>query len=179
MCLYAGLWISGNVSGRMMTWLFWVALIFFAVSYTDITAGHRGLFFLLPMVCVPMGILLYFYRRGILSGDLEAYKDCAADFLALAGVILTCLAVRVHPAEEYHPTWGDRPDGRKLRTLDPMAVVANYIMPTRGGSSNFIRESVEISAMERYIREKRKQGYTNVRIRKDISGNDRYVIAER
>lgn len=25
----------------------------------------------------------------------------------------------------------------------------------------------------------RKQGYTNVRIRKDISGNDRYVIAER
>ena len=51
---------------------------------------------------------------------------------------------------------------RKLRTLDPMAVVANYIMPTRGGSSNFIRESVEISAMERYIREKRKQGYTNL-----------------
>jgi len=35
-------------------------------------------------------------------------------------------------------------------------------MPTRGGSSNFIRESVEISAMERYIREKRKQGYTNL-----------------
>ena len=22
----------------------------------------------------------------------------------------------------YHPTWGDRSDGRKLRTLDPMAV---------------------------------------------------------
>ena len=35
-------------------------------------------------------------------------------------------------------------------------------MPTRVGSSNFIRESVEISAMERYIREKRRQGFTNL-----------------
>lgn len=43
-----------------------------------------------------------------------------------------------------------------------MAVVANYIMPTRIGSSNFIRESVDIGPMERYIREKRKQGYTNL-----------------
>ena len=58
MCLYAGLWISGNVRSLMMTWLFWLALIFFAVSYTDITAGHRGVFFLLPMVRVPMGILM-------------------------------------------------------------------------------------------------------------------------
>ena len=161
MCLYAGLWISDNVSGRMMTWLFWVALIFFAVSYTDITAGHRGLFFLLPMVCVPMGILLYFYRRGILSGDLEAYKDCAADFLALAGVILTCLAVRVHPAEEYHPTWGDRPDGRRIRTLPAMAQVSPYIMVTRNTSDNQFEDSIEISQIDRYIRQKRREGLTS------------------
>ena len=47
---------------------------------------------------------------------------------------------------DYHPTWGDRPDGRKLRTLDPMTVVANYIMPVRCGASNCIHETVEISA---------------------------------
>ena len=115
MCLYAGLWISGNVSSRMMTWLFWVALIFFAVSYTDITAGHRGLFFLLPMVCVPMGILLYFYRRGILSGDLEAYK----------------------------------------------AQVSPYIMVTRNTSDNLFSDSIEISQIDRYIRQKRREGLTS------------------
>ena len=29
-------------------------------------------------------------------------------------------------------------------------------MPTRVGASNFVRDSVEITAMERYIREKRR-----------------------
>ena len=84
------------------------------------------------------------------------------DMLFLLAGILTLLGAKVYLDGAYHPTWGDRPDGRRLRTLDPMAVVANYIMPTRIGSSNFIRESVDIGPMERYIREKRKQGFTNL-----------------
>ena len=40
MVIYSGLWISGNVTSRMMVWLFWIALIFFAYLYTDITAGR-------------------------------------------------------------------------------------------------------------------------------------------
>ena len=39
-----------------------------------------------------------------------------------------------------------------------MAQVTTYIMPDRNGASNFIRDSIEISALERYIREKRKAG---------------------
>ena len=80
--------------------------------------------------------------------------------LLLAGLLVS-LVVKVHLDNKYHPTWGDRPDGRKLRTLDPVQIVGNYIMPTRGGSSNFIRETVEITAMERYIREKRRAGMTS------------------
>lgn len=161
MALYAGLWISGNVSGRMMTWLFWMVLLFFAVIYTDISAGHRGVFLLLPVVCVPMVILLYFYRRGILSGDLNAMKDCAADFLALAGIILASLAVRIHPVGEYHPTWGDRPDGRRIRTLPAMAQVSPYIMVTRNASDNLFSDAIEISQIDRYIRQKRREGLTS------------------
>ena len=41
-----------------------------------------------------------------------------------------------------------------------MTVVANYIMPVRCGASNCIHGTM-ISAIERYIREKRKQGYTS------------------
>ena len=67
----------------------------------------------------------------------------------------------MHADGKYYPTWGDRVDGRKLRSLDPVQVVANYIMPTRVGASNFVRDSVEITAMERYIREKRRAGLTS------------------
>lgn len=38
----------------------------------------------------------------------------------LAG-ILTLLGAKVYLDGAYHPTWGDRPDGRRLRTLDRCA----------------------------------------------------------
>ena len=161
MSLYAGLWISGNVESRMMAWLFWVALVFFAFLYTDISAGHHGVLFLLPIVCVPMVILLYFYRGSLLKGDILGMRDCFADFLALAGVLLVCIAVRIHPAGEYHRTWGDRVDGRRIRTLPAMAQVSPYIMVTRNTSTNLFEDSFEISQIDRYIRQKRREGLTN------------------
>ena len=35
--LYSGIWINQNVPNRLIVWLFWIALIFFASLYTDIT----------------------------------------------------------------------------------------------------------------------------------------------
>ena len=59
MAIYSGLWISDNVSGRMMVWLFWIALTFFAYLYTDITSGKHGVFLLLPLalIGVAFGVL--------------------------------------------------------------------------------------------------------------------------
>ena len=88
-------------------------------------------------------------------------KDCFADFLALAGVLLVCIAVRIHPAGEYHRTWGDRVDGRRIRSLPAMAQVSPYIMVTRNTSSNLFEDSFEISQIDRYIRRKRREGLTN------------------
>ena len=51
MVLYAGLWVSDNVSGRMMIWLFWIALLFFAYLYTDITCGRIPAVLLLMRKC--------------------------------------------------------------------------------------------------------------------------------
>ena len=47
---------------------------------------------------------------------------------------------------------GDRTDGRRLRTLPPMAQVSPYIMVTRNGSSNLFEDSLEITHIDRYIR---------------------------
>ena len=85
----------------------------------------------------------------------------AAFFAALLGLsirfqLILLFGIRVHPVGEYHPTWGDRTDGRRLRTLPPMAQVSPYIMVTRNTSSNLFEDSLEITHIDRYIRRKRK-----------------------
>lgn len=163
MALYAGLWICSNVSSKVVICLFWIALIFFAFLYTDITAGRRAhaILFLLPTAGIPLLFVLYCCRGAMLGRDLDILKCYLADILMLSGVLLLVFAVRIHPLGEYHPTWGDRSDGRRLRTLPPMSQVSPYIMVTRNTSTNYFEESLEISHVDRYIRQKRREGLTN------------------
>jgi len=161
--IYSGLWISANVHSRMMVWLFWIALIFFATMYTDITAGHRprSIFLLLPLAAAPLGFILYFCRDALLAGNYAALLPFLGDILMLLGVMLLVFAIRVHPYGEYHPSWGDRIDGRRIRTLHPMDQITAYFQWERNICSNYFEESFEISHVERYIRQKRREGYTD------------------
>ena len=54
--------------------------------------------------------------------------------------------------------FGDRNDGRRVRTRGPMEGVAAYIMKDRVGSSNYVRDTIEMEPIEEYIRKKRKEG---------------------
>ena len=54
--------------------------------------------------------------------------------------------------------FGDRKEGRKLRSIDPMMAVAPYIMKTRSGSSNMISDAIDIENLEKYIHKKRQEG---------------------
>ena len=160
MVIHAGLWISANVTGRMMVFLFWIALIFFATLYVDITAGrHKHLvWLLLPVVLSPALFILYFCKDQVLAGNLTALLPFAGDLLMLLGVAILVFAIRVHPSGEFHPTWGDRKDGRKIRTLHPMAQITAYFQWERNICSNFFEESFEITNVDRYIRQKRREG---------------------
>ena len=51
--------------------------------------------------------------------------------------------------------WGDRYDGRRLRSLDAFSRVSPYIMVTRNTSSNHFMDTRDIDEIERYIRHKR------------------------
>ena len=161
--LYSGIWINQNVSNRMIVWLFWIALIFFSSLYTDITAGHRkqGVFLLVPVVLAPLAFILYFFRYALLEGNLDSMLPVLPDFLMIAGVFFVVLALRVHADGAYHPTWGDRIDGRKIRTLAPMAQITAYFQWERNICSNFFEESFEITHIDRYIRQKRREGLTD------------------
>ena len=51
-----------------------------------------------------------------------------------------------------------RKEGRRVRSLNPMATLSPYIMKTRNTSSNFICDRVEVSRMDKYIHQKREEG---------------------
>ena len=163
MVIHAGLWINRNITGRMMIWLFWIALIFFGYLYTEITSGRRprSPWMLIPVVVSPLGFLLYFYREPLKSGAVQDLLPAIPDALMLLGVLILVFAIRLHPVDEYHPTWGDRIDGRRIRTLAPMGQITSYFQVERNTCSNFFEESFEITKVDRYIRQKRKEGLTD------------------
>ena len=61
----------------------------------------------------------------------------------------------------YKRRFGDRPDGRKVRTLYPMSRLTGFFMPDRSGACNQIRDSFPLDEVEKYIHKKRREGLKN------------------
>ncbi|MGI6669733.1 MAG: 2-oxoglutarate dehydrogenase [Acetivibrionales bacterium] len=59
--------------------------------------------------------------------------------------------------KKYKKRFGDRYDGRRLRTLDPFYRIIPFVMRKRSDSQNFFEDKIEISRTEAFIRRKRKQ----------------------
>ena len=149
--------------------MFYTCIIFYCALYTAITSGKiRYPWLLVPLVLVALGAVgyshqyLYAQLRVISWSDApSAYQFVLADYLFFFGLLLLTLAIRVSPAGEYHPTWGDRSDGRKVRTLAPMAQITANFQVERNTCSNLFEESFEITNIDRYIRQKRREGLTD------------------
>ncbi|MBQ5648598.1 MAG: 2-oxo acid dehydrogenase subunit E2 [Clostridia bacterium] len=58
--------------------------------------------------------------------------------------------------------FGDRPDGRRLRTISPMAMVSPFIMKTRNDTQNLFTETIDITACEKFLREQKAAGNINM-----------------
>lgn len=163
LALYSGLRVTANVSSRFTVVLCWICLFFFAMLYTELTSGTRrqSIWLVLPLELLVIGAMLTFYRAALFSREWMRMLPILPDALMLTGGAILVFAVRIHPADEFHPTWGDRSDGRRIRTMDPMNIVSPYIMVTRNTSANLFSDSLEISGVDRYIRQKRREGYVN------------------
>ena len=161
LAIYYGVKIAAGYSAAIVIFACWVAYFAIAWFYSHTVSGKfKSSILLLLLLCAGLSVLLYTHRVQIRARDWNALCRVLPDMLFLLGGIFAMLAMRPYLDGKYHPTWGDRPDGRKLRSLDPIQVVANYIMPNRNGASNCVHDTIEITNMERYIREKRKQGLT-------------------
>lgn len=68
------------------------------------------------------------------------------------------------PNEFYQRRFGDRRDGRLLRSLSPVSRLMPYLMIKRNDASNLFSDSVEISGMEQWFQEKRQENWTGMGI---------------
>lgn len=87
---------------------------------------------------------------------------------------------------KYKKRFGDRKEGRRVRTLHPMEYVSPYIMVERNDASNFFRDSFEVTKAEEFIKRKREEGlkdfgYTHlliatyVRVVSQFPGINRFI----
>ena len=148
-------------AGLNRWWILLSVLLYitFAIFYKQLTSGHVRKPWLLPlMFLLALGIQAAFSREMFFAGYLD-YQGLA-DLVLLTGGLVATLAVRPHLDGKYHPTWGDRKDGRRVRTVPAMSRAMPYIMKTRNDACNTITTEMEISEMEKYVRQKRKEGLT-------------------
>ena len=164
-CIYFIFVFASYDFGRfdtMIAWLYALIMLFVALVYTRVTAGKwRRSWILVPLLAFPGVALLYLERSVLATRNWEFVRYLTPDALMVLGLVVAVFAMRIHTDGEYHPTWGDRSDGRKIRTLSPMAQITMYFQWERNICSNLFEESFEISHVERYIRQKRKEGLTD------------------
>lgn len=65
------------------------------------------------------------------------------------------------PKKKRKRRFGDRNDGRKLRTIEPMHRLMPYIMAKRSDAQNTYADSIDITKADAYCREKVKAGLTD------------------
>lgn len=136
----------------MIVVLYALAMGAVALVYGQILGGKSRPMWLPLAICLP-GVAVWYLERS-------DYMRALPDLLMLGGVLLAVFAMKLSPQNQYHPSWGDRVDGRRIRSLPAMSQITPYFMVHRNESSNLFHVPVEITAIERYIRQKRKEGVT-------------------
>ena len=59
----------------------------------------------------------------------------------------------------YKRRFGDRKEGRLLRSLEPFYKFTPYIMTKKNDAVNYFADSIEVTEIDRWLREKRAEGY--------------------
>lgn len=75
--------------------------------------------------------------------------------------------------------WGDRKEGRKLRTIDPIIKMMPYIMKKRSDSQNFFTEKLDIAEAEKFCREQIRAGRKNFTLLHVIIASYIRVVSQR
>lgn len=132
-----------------------------ALLYTATVTGRVGTQrLLIPLFGLPMLYHIFVEDPEKLSWPLHECLPELSVLCCMAALLCLSLAMkkRTLAAGERAKGFGDRNDGRLLRTLSPIFAVSPYLMKTRNTSQNFIEDHIELTEAERYVQEKRKAG---------------------
>ena len=149
------------IGDKRIVLLVWVVYATLAGFYTRVTAGKVKHFWLLWFVTAALTAFFAFEKRRLIltSVTLEQWCIVTRNVLMAASFLAISLGIQVHPdGSGYYPTWGDRSDGRRVRTIPAMSYVIPYIMPDRAAASNYITDTIDLTPIEHYVRAKRLEG---------------------
>ncbi len=93
-------------------------------------------------------------------------------------------------ADKSRKRFGDRKEGRRLRSITPLMAFTPYIMRDRNDASNYFEGEVDITETDRWLREQRRGGYKGlgmlhlfiaayVRVVSQMPGLNRFVSGQR
>lgn len=138
-----------------------VCLLLLCTAYTLIISGrfHRNWLLLLDLLLLAAAGYAH-HRVSLLDTDFASVWYVLPAYLMILAMMVLLGAIKVHNDEAYHPTWGDRSDGRLIRSTPAIDRIGPYIMVNRTGANNLFSESVEITELEKYVRRKRQEGLT-------------------
>lgn len=140
----------------------WILYLGFYLVYRFFMTGKfRQPLVLVAVTALPVLFLAYDLGIESASADLATLMVKISNLVLVTALFAASLAMRPFTDGVYHRTWGDRADGRRVRTIGGMSAVAGYIMPDRNDACNNIHDTIEISAVERYIHRKRAEGLEN------------------
>ena len=85
-------------------------------------------------------------------------ENVSAENVSAGNVVSENVSPGKPEKKKYKRRFGDRKDGRRVRSVSPMQRVSAYIMKTRNTSSNFFEDEIDTAAIDRYVKEKKDAG---------------------
>lgn len=162
LCYTVYLIISVNSVSKFIKILLALIYLVYAFTFYLTVSGYirpkYDRFVLGLFTLIMAGIQAYPLRlRGNFINNATAWNALSKTAMLLA-VFAFVLCLKWVRDGKYHRIWGDRSDGRKVRSLDPMTYVGVYFMRRRNGANNLFGDSIDMTEIDRYIHKKRREG---------------------
>ena len=120
LAIYYGIKVTLVSPYLWLTFVFWIAYLAIAAFYAVTVSGHvKSTIPLLLLLLAAFAVLAAMHEKEFSRENWDQLRTILPDLLFLLGGILTLFGTKMYLDSAYHPTWGDRSDGRKLRSLDP------------------------------------------------------------
>ena len=124
--------------------LHWIVYLAAYIFYHIVVGGrYPRLRFVLWIAMAGVAAFFFYDVWDDMQG--QGFLTCMGllrDCLTASSMLFGTLAAREHTDGKYHHTFGDRKDGRRIRNLNPISRVANYIMPTAMDAPALTNENV-------------------------------------